>query len=151
MKSDDIYNNIVTSLVKWINDLRQEVFPDAEYVDFDEHAQITELPTAQLAMGPAGVGLAQDEDGWEVVFSFGVLTYQDKNLQRLRKAVSYIFGRLPVEATIPIYDAETGEELTWMVIRTPRAVTPVTKAEIRSLQFVEMSALLNPAAASSPR
>lgn len=152
MQDEQLYNNVVLSLIKFIQDWRAENAPDAEYVDWDAHAQISELPTEKVLVGPAGCGLTEESTGmFEVVFSFGISTYQDTNLFRLRSLISNLFGKLKLETRIPIYDAETTAAVSWMVIKAPRALTPVTKAEIRSLQFVELTAAIDPGVTSSLR
>lgn len=146
----DLYNNLVVSLVKFIQDFRDEISEDSTYVDWDAHAQISELPTGNLLIGPAGCGLTEDTPGiYEAVFSFGASTYNDPNLFILRSVTSKLFGKLKIGQTIPIYDADTAQVISTLVIKTPRAVTPVTKAEIRSLQFIELVGLLEPYGASS--
>src|SRR5690606_2590701 len=100
------------------NDLRKEVAPNAEYVDWDAHSQIAELPTKDV-IGPAGCGLVENGPGdTDVVFSFGVGTYGDKNLVRLRRLASILYGRLKAETRIPVLDSETGAELAWMVVKS---------------------------------
>lgn len=149
---EDLYYDVVLSLIRFIEDFRKAKAPAAVYVDWDAHAQISELPKDNILIGPAGCGLDEvSKDMYEVVFSFGISTYQDKNLFELRKLISQLFGALPIEKRIPIYSAATGNVVSSMVIKSPRAVTPVTKAEIRSLQFVELSALIEPGATSSLR
>lgn len=148
--SGDLYNNVVMSLVKFIQDFRGTLSETSEYVDWDAHAQVSELPTENLLIGPAGFGLTEETTGmYEVVFSFGVSTYNDPNLFILRSVTSKLFGKLKVGQTIPIYDADTAEIISSMVIKTPRGITPVSKAEIRSLQFIELVGLLEPYGASS--
>lgn len=151
MNEADLYYNVVQSLVKYIKDFQTSI-PGSAYVDWDEHANISELPDNNLLIGMAGVGLTEDAPGfYEVVFSFGIATYNDLHLFNLRRHISTLFGKLKTDARIPVYDAETAQEISWMVVKSPRAITPVTKAEIRSLQFVELTASLDPGAASSLR
>lgn len=152
MTEDTLYENVVASLIRWIQDHREAHQPGAEYVDWDAHASITELPVTPMVMGPAGCGLTEETPGeYEVVCSFGVATYQDENLFMLRKAISRLFGQLKIGAKIPIYDADTGQVISWMIVSSPRSVTPVTKAEVRSLQFVNLTGRLDPGATSSLR
>lgn len=152
MTEEALYENVVLSLIKWIEDFRSASYPTATYVDWDAHASINELPTVPICMGPAGCGLSEETPGeYEVVFSFGVGTYQDENLFRLRKAISQLFGKMRIGARIPIYDATTAEVVSWMVVTSPRAITPVTKAEVRSLQYVNLTARVDPGATSSLR
>ena len=68
---------------------------------------------------------------------------------RLTDLVSKLYGALVPETRIPIYDLTTTRPVSWMVVRTPVAITPVTKAEIRSIQFVECHALMDLSASAS--
>jgi hypothetical protein len=148
MNDENLYYNVVQSLVKFIQDFREEVQPNSGYFDFDAHAQQSELP-AGILMGPAGTALTYEEQGMSVVFSFGIITDQDPNLFQLRRMVSTLLGRLKPETKIPVYDAETGTIISWMVVTPPVAATPVTQIEIRSCQFVMVHAQVNPAATST--
>jgi hypothetical protein len=56
MNDENLYYNVVQSLVKFIQDFREEVQPNSGYFDFDAHAQQSELP-AGILMGPAGTAL----------------------------------------------------------------------------------------------
>jgi hypothetical protein len=152
MTEEQLYENVVLSLVKWVEDFRKTNYGEAKYVDWDAHASISELPTVDVVMGPAGCGMTEESPGeYEVVFSFGVGTYQDENLFTLRKVISQLFGKLTIGMKIPIYDASTAEPVSWMTIASPRSVTPVTRAEVRSLQFVNLTGRLDPGATSSLR
>lgn len=149
MKPEDVYDNVVVSLIKFVQEFIAEHDPTAVYVDWDAHAQISELPKDGTLIGPAGCGLSHEEVNREVVFGFGISTDQDPNLFRLRRLISKLYGRLQPAMTIPVYDHKTGEVASWMVLKTPVEIMPVTKAELRSVQFVNATALLNPAATSS--
>ena len=142
MSPADLYNNIVYSIVKLVLDWMPE---SVTYVDWDAHSQIQELPAGSLA-GPAGCGMSHEEEGIEVVFGIGVSTDDDPNLFVLRDLVSQVYALMAPERKIPIYDQKSGslEPVSWMVMRTPVSITPVSKAEIRSVQFIEGTALLNP-------
>lgn len=151
MAEEDVYNNIVQSIVKWIQDYRADAAPGSVYLNWDAHSQVAELPKENTLIGPAGCGLTDEDDGMqEVVFSIGVSTINDPNLFELTKQMSKIRGRLRPQMTIPVYDHATATISSWMIIRTPISVTPVTKAEIRSIQFINLTALLSPAATASP-
>ena len=149
----DIYMDVTSSIIKFIEDWRKANASSAGYFDWDAHAQEGELPKSpEVLIGPAGIGMTEEEtEMFEVVFAIGVSTYNDKNLFTLRSMISKLFGALRVGQSLNVYDASTGALKGTMVIKTPRAVTPVTKAEIRSQQFIELTAALNPAATSSLR
>jgi hypothetical protein len=151
MAEEDVYDNIVQTLVKWIIDFKDDVCPTAEYLNWDAHSQIAELPKDGILIGPAGCGLADEDDGMiEAVFSFGVSTINDPNLFELTKIISKLRGRLRPATKIPVYDHDTAVIQSWMVVKTPIAITPVTKAEVRSIQFINLTALVSPGGPSSP-
>jgi hypothetical protein len=151
MNEDALYNNVVLSLIKWINDFRIANMPSATYFDWDSHAQPELLPDGDL-IGPAGCGLTDESQTQiSVVASIGISTSGDTNLFRLRQLISMIRGQLKWGTTIPVYDADSQQVVSWMVIRTPTAITPISKAQIRSIQFYNFSALVDPGAASSLR
>lgn len=146
MNQADAYAAVVLSLTRFVEDFRKAEMASAEYVNWDAHAQIAELPQKD-AIGLAGVGLAEDAPGsYEVAAAIALSTWDDKNLIRLTKLVSKLFGSLPVQARIPVYDPATAAETSFMVVANPRSVSPVGKAETRSVQALEFRLLLSPAA-----
>lgn len=155
LTDDNLYESVTLSLMRYVEDFRAEVMPEAEYVNWDAHSNIGELPEADV-IGLAGVGLAEDEDKkYEVTFGVLVSTWNDANLNRLTAAVSKMFGRVKPGRTIRVYalDAagENAVDKTFMVAALPRAVTPVSKAEVRAVQGVECRLLLDPGALTSLR
>lgn len=148
MTQEDLYDNVVVSLIRFVEDFRKEFMADADYVEWDGHAELSELPKKDV-IGMAGCGLAEDQPGlYEVVFGVQVSTWGDPNLGRLRKLVSRLRGRLVPETRITVYNHDTAAEDSWLVTATPLAVLPVARAETRAIQAVEVRALLSPAAAS---
>lgn len=143
MNPADIYNNIVQSVVKLSLNFIASDAPTAGYFDFDSHANSDEMPAADILIGPAGVGMVHEEDGVHVVFALGVATRNDPNLFILRKLISGLYGAVRPTTRLAIYDQTTALPVSWMVTTTPVAVTPMTKAELRSYQFVEVRALID--------
>lgn len=151
MKPTDLYMNVVASLQKFIVDFIANETPGAVYFDWDAHAQASEMPSEGMLVGPAGCGMTKDEVGYEIVFSFGISTITDTNLFKLRRAISTLFGLLQPETKLPVYDQQLAQIASWMVVKTPVQVAPVTNAEVRSLQFVTVTAAMDPGATSSLR
>lgn len=151
MRSDEFYTNLVYSITRAVV---QELPDGAVYVDWDAHAEIHELPSDNLLVGVSGVSLSQEHDQIEVVFSIGIATQNDPNLFQLRAATSKYYALVRPEQTIDIYDhalVAAGGAITpvsWMVVTTPLEILPVNRAEIRNVQFINVSALLNPASLS---
>lgn len=153
LSKDEIYESVVLSLTRWVEDFRLEQMPDATYVNWDAHATLNELPPGDL-IGLAGVGMAEDEHRkYEITFGVQVATENDPNLHRMTALVSKMFGRVEPSTKLTVYKAENGQAVpaTWMVAALPRAVTPVLRAEIRAVQAVEAKLILDPGAASSLR
>jgi hypothetical protein len=147
MISPALYENIIASIVKLAIDFIALEAPEAVYCDWDSHASLSELPKGTL-IGPAGCGLTHDDQKIEVVFGLGVGTDDDPNLFLLRSLVSKLFARVQPKTRIQIYDAATAQKVSWMVVTTPVAVTPTSRAEIRAMQFVECRALIDLRAAT---
>jgi hypothetical protein len=143
----EIYGCVCSSLIKFINDFRGTNDPSATYFDWDAHASISELPIGDV-MGPAGIGLANEGQKTQVVFSFGLSTSDDTNLFRLRSMMSKLYGKLQPGMTVPVYDT-AGVRRSWLVVKDPVTIAPVSKSEIRSIQFISVLALLDPHATSS--
>lgn len=148
MNQADLYDNIVASIIKLSTDFIAAEIPSASYVDWDAHSTLIELPPGTL-IGPAGCGMTHDERAIEVVFAVGVGVQDDPNLFALRRLVSKLYGCLVPETRITIYDHATAQAVSWMVVKTPVAVTPVNRAMTRAMQFVECRAVIDLSATSS--
>jgi hypothetical protein len=152
LTEENLYESVKLSLERFVDDFRVDHFPTATQINWDDHANIQELPEADV-IGLAGIGLAEDEHK-KYQITFGVLasTWGDKGLVRLTKAVSAMFGRIAPENKIVVYtespDGLSAVPKSWMVTALPRAVTPVQKAEVRAVQGVECHVLLDPGATS---
>jgi hypothetical protein len=144
----DIYSCICSSIIRFGETFRKaNALPSATYFDWDAHAQLSELPENDV-VGPAGIGLSNEGKITQVVFSIGLATVGDANLFRLRKMMSQLYGELQPEMTIPVYDT-TGTRRSWLVVKSPVTIAPVSKSEVRACQFISVMALLDPHASSS--
>lgn len=150
MNDAALYNNIIASILRVITTFQAAQMPGSVYFDWDAHAQADAMPEGDL-IGPAGCGMSHEEPGIHVVFSIGISTSNDQNLFRLRAAMSQLYGIFKPQTSIPIYDTDTNEIVSFMVVRTPVAIMPTTKAQIRSVQFFNATALIDPGATSSLR
>jgi hypothetical protein len=153
MNPRHLYTNIVYSLVK---KLIEEMPPElaAVYVDWDAHAEIHELPSDDVLVGLSGVSLDHEYEEIRVVFGVGLATQNDPNLFKLRALTSHMYGAFFPETRVELYDKadiDAGGNITptdWMILTTPIEILPINRAEIRNVQFINCSALLNPAALS---
>lgn len=150
-----LYLNVVLSLTRFVEDFRAANMPNADLIDWDDHANINELPEKDV-IGLMGVGMATDAPyHHEVVFGVGISTYADKNKVRLTRLVSMMRGEIDpdAQATIQIYeespDGLTATKKSWMAMAHPVAVTPTSKTEVRVVQAVEGRALISPSSTTS--
>ena len=148
MSQKKLYRNLVASILKLTVDFIADEEPGATFFNWDAHNTVSVLPAGTL-IGPAGCGMAHEEKGIEVVFALGAGTSDDVNNFRLTDIMSKLYDAIAPETRIAIYDQDTTLPVSWMVVKTPVAITPVTKSEIRSIQFVECRALMDLGASSS--
>lgn len=140
-----IYENLHGSLVVFSTDViddRKVAHPGAqiEFIDWEAHANIHELPNADL-IGTTALTFTEDEpDMFSGSFTIGVSTYaDDKNLFRLRNLVGEVFRRLRPKSKVALYDHETLEQRGWLYITDGTTILPMTRADVRPLQFVQCS------------
>jgi len=148
-----LYANVVTSLMKFVEDFRkvEMISPASQYLSWDEHAEIEELPSVDL-IGLAGVGLVEEEMGqFEVACGIAVSTKDDPNLTRITQLVSKLRGLFRPGQALVVYDNETAIPQTFMISAPPIAVLPIGRAETRIVQTLEVRLLLHPGAGSALR
>lgn len=129
--------------------------PDADYINWDYHANINELPEKDI-IGMAGAGLAEDDPKhYEIIFGVMISCYQDEGGARLTRLMSELRAWYLPETRIQVYvrslDGLQAVPATWMVMTLPLAVLPASKAEVRVIRALECRALLDPGASSPLR
>ena len=148
-----IYEDLHGSLIAFTNgviDDRKLAHPGEtiEYIDWEAHANIFELPETDL-IGTTAVAFTEEEpEVFTGSFSIGVSSFaNDKNLFRLRNYVGEVFRRLRPGDKIPFYDRETLANKGWIYITNGTSVLPMTKADVRPLQFIQCSFIFDPTTA----
>jgi hypothetical protein len=115
-------------------------------LDWDTHANIQELPNSDL-FGPSALAYTEAGKIIEVSFSIAVSSYAtDHNMFRHREMIGRAFERVRPENKFDYYDADTAAVIGFAVIQDGTAVAPVSRAEVRPFQFVQVSALIDPSA-----
>lgn len=148
-----IYQNLWGSIVAFTNDIidnRRVAYPDnsIEFIDWEAHANIYELPDTDLIGTTALTFTEEEPEVFSVSFAIGVSTFtDDKNLFRLRDYVGKVFSQLRPELKIAYYDHQTQEQLGWLLLVDGTIVAPMTKADARPLQFIQCHAVLDPVTA----
>lgn len=148
-----LYRDVWGSIVKLTNDTIAEFKIDypaiaIQFMDWEAHANVAELPNADL-IGPTGLSITEEEPGFvQVVFALAVSTYgTDANLFRQRDFVGRIFEKMRPEAQVALYDADTAAVKSFLVFTDGTTAVPMSRADARPWQFVQALALLEPTAA----
>lgn len=138
--------NIWASIVRFIQDEREAMnlvgtLDNAEYIEWDAHANINDLPSADL-IGPRAFSVTQEDNIYIIHCAIGIATFNEENLFRLRKASARIFDKVSKNRSISVYDVDTEIEYNQMVITDGTHLAPVARADVRALQFIQFEALL---------
>jgi hypothetical protein len=152
MITEDFYNDVVQSLMKFCKDIAEEAQQDGlsntlRLHDWEAHAVEPELPEGDL-IGPGAIGVEIGADKIVTVqFAVGISSEMDVSMFRLRKIISRVFSRLQPETRLKLYSHAAAEPRSWMVVTAPVHAEPVTRSEQRVYQFVSVRALIDPKAA----
>jgi hypothetical protein len=145
-----MYENIWGSVVAFsltVVDNRRLEYPNVtiDYLDWEAHANVQELPDCDL-IGSTAITFTEDQpEIFNGSFTIGVSIYaDDKSLFRLRNYVGEVFNRLRPGMKIPFYDHKTLEQKGWFHIVDGTIVLPMTRADARPLQFVQCQFILDP-------
>lgn len=114
-----------------------------QYIDWDAHADLKELPDADM-IGLSGFGISENEKIYEVVFGLMLCTYNDPNLFRVTDFADTFFKAMMAEQRFRIYDPITGAAANWAVFENGTAVSPVARVEVRPTIQITASALIAP-------
>lgn len=118
----------------------KEAYPDWTYVDFEDHADLQEIPKEDC-IGLVGFGAIADEGTDTVAFSVGVSSFNDKNLFRHRAVTADLYQRwrLP-PAQVPLMDADTAGMIGSLVITDGVTLAPMSRADMRPFQVITAKA-----------
>lgn len=131
-----LYENIWASLVNFCNDVLEG--KDAQYVDWEAHANLHELPEGDL-IGTIAITFTEEApELFSGSFSIGVSTQtNDVSLFRLRSYVGEVFSKLRPGMQIALFDRESMIQLGWLHVVDGTHVMPMQRADARPLQFVQ--------------
>lgn len=118
---------------------------DIQFIDWESHANIHELPDADL-IGPTALTITEMSPQFmEVTFAVAVSSFaSDKNLFRMRSYMSEAFERMRVGKQIEIYDSESAVKIGYLKLTDGTLVAPMSRAETRPWQYVQATGLLEP-------
>lgn len=142
----NIWGSIAVLTNQIIDELKLK-YPDQDiqFEDWETHANIAELPNSDL-IGPTSLAITEVSPQFiEFEFAISVSTYAtDSNLFRLRDYIGTIFEKLRPEQKLVYYDAETAAPLTFMIVTDGTTIAPMTRADVRPVQYVQCSVVLEP-------
>jgi hypothetical protein len=132
----DLHATLVVRCNEHIAELKTLGFLDtnAEYFEWDAHAVTAELPSKDL-LGLQGISLDDDEQLLTSTCSIVVSTYEDPEINNLRKTVNYLFDSYNLGERFPLKDATTGVATSW-VVPSLRSITPVANTMTRAVQML---------------
>jgi hypothetical protein len=151
VSTEGFANDVEQSLVRFVQVLIGDInaafattSPSGfEYLDIDSRLEIGELPLADF-MGLSTYAISDLDRFFECSFAIAIATNDDANLLRLRRASSFVFGRLRTGAALTHYDHVTAQPIARLIVQPGTTLEPVSRAEQRPMRFVQASAHLNP-------
>jgi hypothetical protein len=147
----EIFPSIWGSIVKHTQGLITELntqwpLASIQFVDWEAHANIEELPDVDL-IGPTALTFMEvSPQMYDVNFSIAVSTYKtDENLFRLRSCISKIYESLRPTKQVEIFENGTINSIGYLVCQDGTAILPMSRALTRPWQYVQVNGLLEPA------
>lgn len=135
----NLLSNVQSSLMRFCTDFIATQ-TDLKFVNFDAHADDSTAPDGDL-MGYAGLSIELDESVMQIEVLFGVATQTDTNLFRLNKAMGELLELLKPTKKLRLLDADTGDEVSWMIVQNGTVLLPVGGKGSRPLQYIKVSLL----------
>lgn len=120
---------------------------DIQFVDWETHANVNELPNADC-IGPTSLTFTEVSPQMvEVNFAIGVSTHgDDHNLFRLRHMVAVLYEKYRVGTRHVYFDADTAAVISYMKSVDGTMVAPMSRADVRPFQYIQVEMLLDPGA-----
>lgn len=147
------YLNVWTSITAYINQQKDMIVAngivpvsDIEMIDWEEHANIEELPAVNL-IGPASLAIEeQSSQIYHVAFTVGLGSFKDEGLSVHRRIIDFLGGALTTGTRISVYDTQTQQPYSWLKILDGTTTAPVSRSGLRPLQFIQAEGLVDPMA-----
>lgn len=145
LQSEDLYLNHWRSTLGSINETCEElkalgyVSEDCQVVNLDTHADMASLPSTDLILFQGFMMEESDNGCYEIGFFVGFSPFSDLNGFKTARVMSYLYGRYKGLSCYKVFD-KNGGEIGEIVVFSGTAVSPVTKADTRMCQFVEVGA-----------
>ncbi len=143
----NLWSSIIMLTNSIILEIKQSGVADPVLCDWDTHANVQELPNADL-IGPAGLGFTEEDQVINAAFSIAVSSYgTDENLFRHREMIARVFERVRPTMSFPYYLAGSNNTILGsVIIQDGTATPPMSRAEVRPYQLVSVGCLISPLA-----
>lgn len=131
-----IIQDLHTSVLRLCDDFRQGVFPehDLTVIDFDAHADDTTMPATDV-VGISSMA-AETDVFTEMMILFGISTYQDPQLVKLKYLISKLYETLLPESRFKVYNSSTGLSRGMMVVQSGTRLMPMSSSNARPTQYI---------------
>lgn len=105
----------------------------------ENHAFETGVPDTDVLLF-AGFACEEDNRVYNISFQLGVSMYDDVNLHRHYRALSYLYDRFEVLGSFNLFDGQSNK-IGQIEILDGKLVSPVTKVNIRTIQTITIDCL----------
>lgn len=145
-EDSDIYYNHWQSVIAGFQQCTREMKQrglmgeDGLVLNFDDFVDIKDYPMVDCIILRSFASDSDEDGSLRFTFNIGVATYADVNNHRLEKMISYLYGRYHSGRAQYILD-EKGERKAVLTFNDDTYVNPMSKAELRSLQFITVTGL----------
>lgn len=147
------YLNVWTSIAAFIKQQMEMIVANGivpadqiEMVDWENHANIEELPPLHL-IGPASLALEEQSAYiYHASFVVGLGSFDDKGLFVHRQMIDLIGKSLSGGTKMSVFDSKTEQPYSWLKIIDGTTVAPLSRSGQRALQFIQVEGLVDPAA-----
>lgn len=137
----DSKKSVIRFLTDSIREMKELGFSNnLTFIDLDAHADLAELDSVDYVC-LQGFSAKFDEKFVSINFNIGVTTFDDKEKTVHDQIVSYLTGKVVPLEQISLLDSDTGKFYGKFIINEDTEVSPFAKTNVRSLQFILVTAL----------
>jgi hypothetical protein len=127
------------STVRFINEVMSGFSPPdgigLQYIDWDDHADITKLPSGDL-IGLNGFGITENDGTFGISFGVGLSSFNDQNLFRLTDYVDVFYRAMCAQKQYPIFHPITGAAVGTATFERGTTASPIARVETRPLYMI---------------
>lgn len=132
---DLMHTSCLGALSQCLSEMKEKklVLPDAQVFLTENHAFQTDVPKTDVVLFN-GFSCEEEDKIYSLSFQVGVSMYEDVNLHRHYKALSYLYDRFEVLGSFSLFD-ENLKKIGNANILDGKLLSPVSKIDIRCVQM----------------